>query len=181
MIGTDALAVMKDGVRLLNFARGELVQSDALRNALDSGRVAAYVTDFAEERLLDHPKVLTFPHLGASTPESEERCAVMAAEELTDYLENGNVRNAVNLSPVVLPRCGCPRLCVFHRNVPQIIARISGWCAAQGWNIEHMQSASKNDFAYTLVDFTGDVCAGLSGLMQSPDLLRVRVLTASQG
>ena len=180
MIGADALSAMKDGVRLLNFARGALVQDDALRNALDSGRVAAYVTDFADERLLDHPKVLTFPHLGASTPESEERCAVMAVEELTDYLENGNVRNAVNLAPVVLPRCGCPRLCVFHRNVPNMIARISGWCAAQGWNIEHMQSASKNDYAYTLVDFTGEVQTDCTELTNAPDLLRVRVLPAKE-
>jgi D-3-phosphoglycerate dehydrogenase len=179
MIDRDAIAAMRDGVRLLNFARGELVQCDALRSALDSGRIAAYVTDFADDGLLDHPKVLTFPHLGASTPESEERCAVMAAEQLTDYLANGNVRNSVNLAPVVLPRCGCPRLCVFHRNVPNMIARISGFCAAQGWNIEHMQSASKNDYAYTLVDFTGEVRTDASELANASDLLRVRVLGAS--
>ncbi len=176
LIDADALSAMKGGVRLLNLARRELVRTPDLLDALDRGKVAAYVTDFAEAALLGRPDVIIFPHLGASTPEAEENCAVMAAEQLVDFLENGNIRNSVNLAPVVLPRADCPRLCVFHRNIPGMIAQISGYCSAQGLNIGHMQSASKGEYAYTLLDFTGAAQDDFAGLSDVPGIIRIRVL-----
>ena len=180
LICADTLSAMKDGVRLLNLSRRELVQTADLIAALDRRKVAAYVTDFAEEALLRRPDVVIFPHLGASTPEAEENCAVMAVEQLVDFLENGNIQNSVNLAPVALPRVDCPRLCVFHRNIPGMIARISGYCSAHGLNIGHMQSAAKGDYAYTLLDFTGTAQDGFAGLSDTPGIIRVRMLSAPE-
>lgn len=176
LVSAKTLAVMKDGVRILNFARAELVNSTDILAALESGKVAAYVTDFATDDLLCVPGVVAIPHLGASTPESEDNCACMAAKELMDYLENGNITNSVNLPNVSSPRGGDERICVFHRNVPNMIAQISTYCSANGHNIENMQNASKKDYAYTVIDVTGSVGDDIEDLMKIDGIIRVRVI-----
>lgn len=176
LICAKSLAAMKDGVRILNFARADLVSTPDIIDALHSGKVASYVTDFAEDALLDEPNVIAMPHLGASTPESEDNCAKMAAQELMDYLENGNIRNSVNLANVSLPRGGDERICVFHRNIPNMLAQISGYCSSHGINIENLQSASKKDYAYAIVDVTGSAGNAAEELSAIDGIIRVRVL-----
>ena len=143
---------MKDGVRILNFSRAALVNDDALKAALESGKVAAYVTDFPTEEVLDVDGVIAIPHLGASTPESEDNCASMAAKELIDYIENGNIVNSVNLPEVTMPRSGEHRICVIHKNIPNMITAIAGIFADDGVNIENMLNKSRGDYAYTMLD-----------------------------
>lgn len=144
MINADSIAKMKDGVRILNFARGDLVNSADIISALDSGKASAYVTDFPSDDVIGVEGVIAVPHLGASTPESEDNCARMAAAELIEYLENGNIKNSVNLPAVSMPRDPSSiRICIFHRNVPNTISLLSGALADQGINIENMQSKSK--------------------------------------
>ena len=125
LVNTDTIAKMKDGVRILNYSRAGLVNSDAIKAALESGKVAAYVTDFPTEEVLDVDGVIAIPHLGASTPESEDNCASMAANELIDYIENGNIVNSVNLPEVTMPRSGEHRICVIHKNIPNICHRLA--------------------------------------------------------
>ncbi len=151
-INEEAIALMKDGVRILNFARGELVNSDAMKAALESGKVASYVTDFPSDELLDVNGVISIPHLGASTPEAEENCAVMAVKELADYLENGNISNSVNLPEVVMPRSAEMRICVIHKNVPNILSQITAAVSESNANIENMVNKAKGDYAYTMLD-----------------------------
>ena len=167
---------MKDGVRILNFARADLVCTADMIDALHSGKVASYVTDFAVDALLDEPNVVALPHLGASTPESEDNCARMAAHELMDYLENGNVHNSVNLPNVSLPRGGDERICVFHRNVPNMLAQISGYFSSHGINIENLQSASRKAYAYAIVDVTGSAANAAEDLSAIDGIVRVRVI-----
>ena len=150
MINAASLATMKDGVRIMNFARGGLVNNDDMKAALASEKVAAYVVDFPDDEMLDVENVIAIPHLGASTPESEENCAVMAAKELRDYLRNGNIKHSVNFPDVSMPKSGKARVCVLHRNIPGILSLISG--AFLGNNIESQTNRSKGDFAYTLLD-----------------------------
>lgn len=176
LISAKTLAAMKDGVRILNFARAELVSTNDMLAALESGKVASYVTDFATDELLCVPGVIAIPHLGASTPESEDNCACMAADELVDYLENGNIRNSVNFANVSMPRGGEERICVIHRNIPNMLAQISGYCSAHGINIENMQSASKKDYAYTILDVTGSAGNAEEMLTEVEGIIRVRVL-----
>lgn len=179
MINAEGIAKMKDGVRLLNFARGGLVDSAAVLDGLKSGKVARYATDFPDDSMLGVENVIAVPHLGASTPESEDNCARMAANELMEYLQNGNIRNSVNMPAVSMPRGGFTRICLFHRNVPNTISKLSGALAGAGINIENMQSKAKKDYAYTILDVTGDVAdttaASLEGL---PEIVRVRVIPA---
>ena len=151
-INAESIATMKDGVRILNFARGELVNSADITAALESGKVAAYVTDFPSDELLDVNGVISIPHLGASTPEAEENCAVMAVKELTDFLENGNITNSVNLPEAIMPRSAAMRICVIHKNVPNILSRITSAVADSNANIENMLNKSKGDYAYTMLD-----------------------------
>ena len=150
MINAASLATMKDGVRIMNFARGGLVNNADMKAALADGKVAAYVVDFPDDEMLDVENVIAIPHLGASTPESEENCAVMAAKELRDYLRNGNIKHSVNFPDVSMPKSGSARVCVLHRNIPGILSLISG--AFLGNNIESQTNRSKGDFAYTLLD-----------------------------
>ncbi len=150
MINAETLAGMKDGVRIMNFARGGLVNNADMKAALASEKVAAYVVDFPDDEMLDVENVIAIPHLGASTPESEENCAVMAAKELRDYLRNGNIKHSVNFPDVSMPKSGSARVCVLHRNIPGILSLISG--AFLGNNIESQTNRSKGDFAYTLLD-----------------------------
>ena len=152
LICADTIATMKDGVRILNFARGELVNSADIKAALESGKVAAYVTDFPSDEVLDVDGVIAIPHLGASTPESEDNCAAMAANELIDYIENGNITNSVNLPAISMPRSGKHRVCVIHKNIPNMLTSITGIIAADGINIENMLNKSRGNYAYTMVD-----------------------------
>ena len=156
-VNTDSLAKMKDGVRILNFARGELVNTEALLAALESGKCAAYITDFPNDALIGVDGVTAIPHLGASTPESEDNCAVMAAQELIAYLERGTVKNSVNLPDCELAKTADCLVCVIHKNVPAIITQITGVISAGGGNIENIASKSKKDWAYTMLDVTGTV------------------------
>lgn len=152
MIGASAIANMKRGVRVINLARGEIVDDDAMLAALETGKVACYVTDFPNNKILTGRHVVAFPHLGASTPESEQNCAVMAASELVDYLENGNIRNSVNLPAVSQERSGVMRLCIIHKNIPAMLANITSVLGKDGINVENMSNKSMGDYAYTLVD-----------------------------
>ncbi len=158
MINAATIAQMKEHVRILNFARGDLVNNTDLLNALSDGKVAAYATDFPNDALLGVENVLAIPHLGASTPESEDNCACMAADEIKDYLENGNIKNSVNLPNVSMPReNGAKRVCIIHQNIPNMISTLTGVLANIGVNIENMQSKSKKEYAYTILDVTGNV------------------------
>lgn len=148
-ISAEAIAKMKDGVRIINLARGELVDVDAMAAALGSGKVAAYVSDFASDAILEQENAVTLPHLGASTPESEDNCAKMAVYEITEYLEKGTIRNSVNFPNLKVPYEGGYRICMIHKNVPNMIASIT---AAVKCNIENMGNRSKGNYAYTIVD-----------------------------
>lgn len=158
LINKKTIAQMKNDVRILNFARGDLVNNTDLLQALADGKVATYATDFPSEELLGIDGVLAIPHLGASTPESEDNCACMAADEIKDYLENGNIKNSVNLPNVSMPReHGAKRVCIIHRNIPNMISTLTGLLANIGVNIENMQSKAKKEYAYTILDVTGKV------------------------
>ncbi|MFR9047944.1 MAG: 3-phosphoglycerate dehydrogenase family protein [[Clostridium] leptum] len=158
MINKDSIAKMKDGVRILNFARGGLVNSADVVAAIEAGKVAAYVTDFPSDDLLGVDGVIAIPHLGASTPESEDNCARMAADELMAYLSDGNIINSVNFPALSSPRAaGCSRVCVFHKNIPSMLSQVTKLLSDKGVNIENMQSKSRKDVAYTVLDCAGQV------------------------
>ncbi|MGN0452822.1 MAG: 3-phosphoglycerate dehydrogenase family protein [Ruminococcus sp.] len=175
-INKDTIATMKDGVRILNFSRDGLVNSADLLEALKSGKVAKYVTDFATDDLLCEENVVAIPHLGASTPESEDNCAVMAADEIKDYLENGNIVNSVNYPNLSMARTGDKRFCVLHRNKPNVIAAITSALAAQGANVENMESKSRGDYGYMVIDTIGDTADALTAIDALEDVIRVRVI-----
>ena len=177
MLNEDAFHMMKGGVRILNLARGGLVNDDDMLAALDSGKVAAYVTDFPNNKILQGKNVIAIPHLGASTPESEENCAVMAAQELKDYLENGNIKNSVNLPTLVQEWSGVARLCIIHRNIPGAIANITGLLSRDGVNVENMTNKSKKDYAYTVVDLGSRISEAVADEIRALEgVFRVRVL-----
>ena len=152
MICTENIAKMKDGAKIINLSRADLVNAADLKAALADGKISAYVTDFPTEEILDGKNVVAIPHLGASTEESEDNCAVMAAKELDDYLQNGNITNSVNFPNLSMPRSGNARICVLHANIPAIITKITAALADEGLNIENMTSKSKGDNAYTVAD-----------------------------
>ena len=177
MLDDEAFAKMKRGVRIVNESRAEVVDDEAMTRALDCGKVAKYVTDFPNKTILRAPNVIAMPHLGACTPESEDRCAEMAARELYDYLLNGNIKNSVNLPDATLSRMGVCRLCVLHRNVPRMITRILDFISEKNINVEHMINKPRGAYAYTIVDLgekIGEDTATAIGAMS--DVLRVRVL-----
>lgn len=151
LINAQAIQKMKPGVKIINLARGGLVDEQALLDALDSGQVACYVTDFPSARLAKHEKVIAIPHLGASTYESEENCAIQAVNQLKDYLEHGNIQNSVNLPNATMEPSDHPRVCVLHKNVPKMIAKITD-CFAGDNNIEDMVNKSRQELAYTMLD-----------------------------
>lgn len=157
MINADRLQNMKKGVVLLNFAREGILDDEAVCAALDAGKVYAYVCDFPGNRLKNHPRVITLPHIGASTEEAEENCAIMVAEQVRDYLENGNIRNSVNFPDVWMPRTEGSRLAVANANVPNMLGQISTALAKAGLNIVDMINKSRGDLAYTLVDVETDI------------------------
>ncbi len=152
IINKENIAKMKDGVRIINLSRGDLANTADLIEALESGKVSSYVTDFPSEELLGIPHVVCIPHLGASTPESEDNCAVMAAEQLIDYIENGNIRNSVNYPEIVFPRTTENRVLVLHDNVPNIITQISSVLASDNVNIESLLSQAKGNNAVSIFD-----------------------------
>lgn len=156
MICAETLAMMKDGVRIINLSRADLVNAGDINAAIASGKVAKYVTDFPTEELINQPGIITTPHLGASTEESEDNCAVMAAHELIDYLENGNITNSVNYPAVSMPRSGVCRLVVLHKNQPDMLTKITAVLSSDGINIENMVSRSKGDYSCALLDCTAD-------------------------
>ena len=177
MINTDAINMMKGHVRILNLARGGLVNDDDMLAALETGRVAAYVTDFPNNKIVQGKRVVAIPHLGASSPESEENCAVMAAQELKDYLENGNIRNAVNLPSLVQDWSGETRLCIIHRNVPNMLASVTTVLSREHVNVENMTNKSRGEYAYTIVDVSARVGDAVADELRAIDgILRVRVL-----
>jgi len=158
LVSARRLALMRPGGTLLNFARAGIVDDAAVIAALDAGRLHGYVCDFPTNALKDHPKVITLPHLGASTGEAEENCAVMAADQLRDFLENGNVRNSVNYPEAVLPRLpGTTRLGIANRNVPNMVGQISTALARHRINIADLLNKSRGEYAYTLIDADGDL------------------------
>ena len=178
MINAKSIAGMKDGVRILNFARGDLVNTADIIDALATGKVAAYVTDFANDELLGVEGVIAIPHLGASTPEAEDNCASMAAGELIDYLENGNIVNSVNMPAVSCPRTSGARICVIHKNNPGMISSLSAFFSGKNVNIENMLNKSKKDYAYTLIDIAEkDVDEAIvAGIRDVEGTIRVRVI-----
>lgn len=176
IIDAEQIAMMKDGVRLINLARGELINSEAVVKAIADGKVAKYVTDFADDVVLGVDNVIVLPHLGASTPESEDNCAVMAANELIDYIENGNIKNSVNFPNAIMNATGT-KVCILHKNVPTIIAQITSAVGEAGLNIDNMVNASKKDYAYTMLDIAGDVTDAVADKMSSVDgIIKVRVI-----
>lgn len=177
MLGAAEFAKMKPGVRIINLARGELVDDDAMLAALSVGKVACYVTDFPNNKIAGVKGVIATPHLGASTPESEEKCAVMAAQELADYLLNGNTKNAVNLPNAVLERKGKCRLCVIHRNVPGMLNAFLDLVSEAKLNVEHMINKARDDVAYTMLDLGDTLGAEVVEKIQAmPDVYRVRLV-----
>lgn len=161
MINSQSIQMMKHGVRLLNFARGDLVVNEDLLEGLDEKQIRCYYTDFPNDELLGHPGVMAIPHLGASTPESEDNCAKMAAEELVDYLENGNIKNSVNMPTVCMARSGDMRITILHKNIPAMITKIATELSDNSVNIENLTNKSKKDYAYTMVDINGTVSEGM--------------------
>ena len=176
-IDAEAISKMKGSVRIINLARNGLVDEEALLPALESGRVAAYVTDFPDNRIANAPRVIALPHLGASTPESEDNCAVMAAHELQDYLDNGNITNSVNLPNVSMERSGDARICVIHRNIPNILAQITSIVSGAGMNVENLANKSRKDYAYTMLDVNGKVSdAMVEKISAIQGVIRIRVM-----
>lgn len=177
LVSKASIAKMKDGVRIVNFARGDLVNSKDILEALQNGKVAAYATDFPLDELIGESGVIAIPHLGASTPESEDNCAAMAADELKDYLEEGVIRNSVNLPNVVLPRSADTRICLIHKNVPSMLNQITATLTEKNVNIDNMINKSKKAFAYTVID-TNDAIGDdtLAALSAIEGIVRVRVI-----
>ena len=176
-IDAAAIAKMKGDVRIINLARNGLVDEEALIPALESGRVSAYVTDFPDNRIANAAGVIALPHLGASTPESEDNCAIMAAHELQDYLENGNITNSVNMPAVSMERSGEARICVIHHNIPNTLAQITSIVSGAGMNVENLANKSRKDYAYTMLDVNGKVADAMVEQIKGIEgVIRVRVM-----
>ena len=176
-INKAALAAMKNGVRIINLARAELVDSDAMKAAIADGKVASYVVDFPTPELIGTERVISIPHLGASTAESEDNCAVMAAKELVDFLENGNITNSVNFPTVTVPKSGGARICLAHKNIPAVLSQITTLLAKEGINIENLGNGSKGEYAYTIVDTNCAISDATTDALRAVDaMIRVRVI-----
>ena len=176
MINAETIASMKKNVRLLNFSRDALVDSKAVLDALANGGMACYVTDFATDDLIGAENVICLPHLGASTPESEDNCAVMACEEIREYIERGNSKNSVNLPDMEMEVTGSAKICVIHKNVEGVINNVTAPISAAGMNIENMQSKSKKEYAYTCLDISGDPTGIEAKLKEVANVVGVRVV-----
>lgn len=175
-INKDTIALMKEGARIINFSRNELVNNEDLLNAVAEGKIAKYVTDFPSADLIGVENVICIPHLGASTPESEDNCAVMAAKELKDYLENGNITNSVNFPACNAPRETAVRICIIHKNIPAMINAFTSFFADNNINIENLINKSKGDYAYTLIDTASDIPEIEDKLLAIDGVIKVRVI-----
>ena len=177
MINASAFAKMKDGVKIINLSRADLVNSADMIEAVKSGKVSRYVTDFPTDEVIGVPGIVTIPHLGASTEESEDNCAIMAVHELSDYCENGNIKNSVNYPAVSAPRNGMNRLCIMHYNVPAVISSVSAAFAENNINIESLLNGSKGEFAYMIVDTNSDISDDIVAKVKAINgIIRVRNL-----
>lgn len=177
LLNAERLATMKKGAVILNFARDGIVDDDAVLAAIESGKVHAYVSDFPSNKLLGHPQVITLPHLGASTGEAEENCAIMIAEQLRNFLEHGNIRNSVNFPDIKLARSGAKRLAIANQNRPDMLAQMSHALGQSGVNILHMRNESRGNLAYTLIDVESAPSAEAVENIQAIDgVLSVRVI-----
>lgn len=177
MIDARAISMMKDGVVVMNFARDLLVDEDAMLDALKSGKVKKYITDFPNTKTAGAEGVIAIPHLGASTEESEDNCAIMAAHELIDFLECGNIKNSVNYPDVVLPHNGDYRMCVFHKNIPSMLTQISSAISDEKINIENFINKSKKDYAYTVVEINGELPKTVVDAVKSIDgVIKVNII-----
>jgi D-3-phosphoglycerate dehydrogenase len=172
MINADRLRRIRDNMVILNFSRDGVVDNEAVVAAIDAGKVYAYVCDFPSNLLKNHPRVITLPHLGASTLQAEENCAIMVAEEVREYLENGNVRNSVNFPELFMPRSEGYRIAIANANVPNMLGQISTCLAKSGLNILDMLNKSRGELAYTLVDVDSEMppecmehIAGIEGVL----------------
>ena len=174
-INAENIALMKDGVKILNFARNGLVNNDAIKAALASGKVSSYVVDFPNEETVNQKGIIAIPHLGASTAESEDNCAIMAANELADYLENGNIQNSVNLPNCSLPSSGVGRVTIIHKNIKNMLGKFTE--ILSDVNISDMINKSKNDIAYTIINTDHKVDdAVIKKLEAIDDVIAVRVI-----
>lgn len=177
MIDDRAVSAMKDGVRIINLARGEIVSEDAVIRGLKSGKIARYVADFPTEKLIHTENAVLMPHLGGTTVESESNCARMAAQEMDDYIRNGNIRNSVNLPSLVMERSGTARICIIHRNLPGMLTKIMPVFSEDQINIENMTNKSRGAYAYSVFDVNSRVDeTAVRQLQEIPDVIRVRVL-----
>lgn len=176
MIDAKAIAEMKPGVRVLNFARGPLVNKDDMIDAVKKGKVARYITDFGDYDYAHTENIIVMPHLGASTPESEENCATMAVQEVRDFLENGNIQNSVNFPTVVEPRTTTYRLCIIHKNIPNMLAKFAGAIAKADMNIENMVNKARGDYAYTIID-TNDLSEDITKTIEQQEgVIKARII-----
>ncbi len=177
MINKETIAKMKDGVRIINLARADLVNAEDMKEALASGKVASYVVDFPTPETVGVPGIVAIPHLGASTPESEDNCAVMACAEIKEFLETGNIRNSVNYPEAIIPHTGDTRICVFHKNIPNVLAQITSVLSENSINVENMVNRSKKDNAYTLVEIMGKLPEkAYDALLNVESVVRVTVI-----
>ena len=177
VINAESIAKMKDGVRIMNFSRADLVISADILKGIADKKIACYVTDFATDDILGEEGVIAIPHLGASTPESEDNCAMMAADEIKDFLENGNIKNSVTLPNVSMPKSGAARVCVIHKNVPNMISSICAKLSESGNNIEAMANQSKKDYSYMILDTADAVSDSAVEAIKAIDgVIRVRVI-----
>ncbi|MEG1996531.1 MAG: 3-phosphoglycerate dehydrogenase family protein [Oscillospiraceae bacterium] len=175
MINSSSISMMKNGVRILNFARGELVENNDILAALTEKQVKMYVTDFPTDEMLDNQSIIAFPHLGASTPESEDNCARMAAVELINFLETGNIKNSVNMPEAILPRGGDVRICVIHKNIKTMVSQVTAGVSEA--NIENMLNRSRGDYAYTMLDLIGNVDEAVIDKLRAVDgIIDIRVI-----
>ena len=176
-INAQTIEQMKNGVRIINLSRGDLVNNEDMAQALESGKVSCYLTDFPSADIMKMKNVIAVPHLGASTPESEDNCAVMAVNELIDFLENGNIKNSVNFPDVINPKGGDESVCVIHKNVPTMLAQISNAISGEGLNIENLSSRSKKEMGYSVFEITG-VCPDsvIEKLLSVDGIIRVNVV-----
>lgn len=176
-LGAKEIGKMRDGVYLVNYARGPVVDNDAVCDALDSGKIKAYATDFPTPRQMRRDDVVFTPHLGAGTPEADANCSVMAARETMDYIENGNVTNSVNFPDVSFARANGQRLCVLHENKVGMLGKMTDIVVAEGLNIENLVNKAKEKIAYTIMDFDGEIPAKVADEIKKIDgVIRVRVI-----
>jgi len=177
LLNEERIALLPEGATILNFARDGIIDEDALIAALEAGKVKYYVTDFPIDDKKDHERVIALPHLGASTAEAEDNCAIMVANQIKDYLENGNILNSVNFPEAKMPRAGKERLAITHKNIPNMVGQISTAVADAGANIIDMLNKSRDDVAYTLIDLESEISdTVIDNLKQIEGVLTVRGL-----